>query len=281
MAQADGIFDTLVHEPVFLLTADQDWAPDWALEALLDVAEAEGVPLHLFVTNASPLLERRRSALLTLGIHPNFQRGSTHGATEDEVIEHCLALVPGATSFRAHGFHENTRILSKLAGAGAVADSNLLAFLQPGLTPIVHAAGLLRFPVFFEDDVFLALAQPALELTRAEPLLLARGLKILNFHPSLVALNACTLAHYDDLRDVIFGAAAAGRPEPYAGRGAATLLHELIGTVKAAGLRFASFPALVDDAYASLRRSFPDGLYGWPALGAGAWAGRAPFSADE
>ena len=63
---------------MFALTGDQDWTPDWALEATLDLAAAHGVPFHLFVTNHSPLLSHPS---VTLGIHPNFLEGSTHGAT--------------------------------------------------------------------------------------------------------------------------------------------------------------------------------------------------------
>jgi len=255
-------FAELTSRPVFSLTADQDWAPDWALAEMLELLEASGVPLHLFVTNDSPSLHGRRAPELTRGIHPNFLPGSTQGADTDEIIESCLSLVPDATTFRCHGYFDNTRIVWNLAARGFTADSNLLSFLQPGLSPIVHGAGVVRFPVFFEDDVFLDLGGPDLDLTQCADLLASPGLKIIDFHPSLVALNAPSVGYYDAQRPALFR--AAGRPQRHDGRGAATLLTELVAAVHDRGFEFTPFPELAADAYRALEAAFPDGLYRWP-----------------
>jgi hypothetical protein len=256
-------FEEFLAGPVFSLTADQDWAPEWALAEMLDLLDASGVPLHLFATNESPLLGRRgRSGQLTLGIHPNFQAGSTHGSDADAVIESCLSLVPDATTFRCHGFVESTRVVWKLAARGFTADSNILSFLQPGLSPIVRGAGGLSFPVFFEDDVFLDLGGPELDLSQCLDLLWSPGLKILNFHPSLVGLNAPSVDYYDAHRTALFGSGA--RPQRHDGRGVATMLSELVSAVHDRGFHFTPYPQLVADAYRTLENAVPHGLYRWP-----------------
>jgi hypothetical protein len=248
--------------PAFVLTGDQDWAPDWALEAMCEVVTAQDVPLHLFVTNDAPVL-RDVPARVTFGIHPNFAVGSSHGRTEDEVIAHCLELVPGASTCRVHRFAESSPILGKLLEHGVVAASHPLSFLQPALVPLIQGTGFLRFPVVLEDDQFLELAQPELDLTLALELLLTPGLKILNFHPVHVALNTPSLDYYARRRAALFSNPC--KPcEPYRGRGVATVLRELIAGVKAAGLAFVPFPAVVAEAYAGLARAAPPGgLYDW------------------
>lgn len=254
-----GLFESFLDQPVFALTSDQDWAPDWALESLLGVTVEQGLPLHVFVTNASPALESER-ADLTLGIHPNFQPGSSHGEGADDVIRACLDLVPAASTFRTHGYFENTAVLRKLVAQGLRADSNLLTFLQPGLRPLLHGTGLLRFPVVFEDDVFLEWAGPDLSLAQASELLLTPGLKVLNFHPALVGLNAPSVEYYDRMRPAL----RSGSPvAAYEGRGAKTILLELIHEVTTDGFRFISFPSLVDQALTSVEEFLPGGLYGW------------------
>jgi hypothetical protein len=256
------LFDEFLAAPTFVLTGDQDWAPDWALEAMLELAAGEEVPLHLFVTNESPALRSARSTCVSLGIHPNFLPGSTQGRTEDEIISNCLELVPGATSFRCHAYHENSRILSKLVDYGLIAGSTPLCFLQPGLLPLIQGTGLLRFPVVLEDDIFLRWAQPSLDTALALRLMLTPGIKVLDFHPALVALNAPNLDYYNAHRDCLYGGAE-HRCDRYPGRGVATVLTELIKAVKAAGHRFVSFTSVVDRAYGALRAEFPAGLYGW------------------
>jgi hypothetical protein len=262
-------FAARFDEPVFVVTADQDWAPDWALEVLLDETVGRGVPLHLFVTNASDLVTKASTLPgFTTGIHPNFLAGSSHGSTADDVIRHCLALVPAATTFRCHCFFESTPVLGKLFASGLTVDSNLGLFAQPGLVPLQHCTGLLRFPVFFEDDVFFNLAGPELDLGPLRRRLLAPGLKVVNVHPSLVGLNAPSGAYYDGQRGALF--AGVGTPVVHGGRGTRVVLRELIDTVLEAGHRFESFQAIADECSTQIAGAREPGLYDWRSR---SWAG--------
>ncbi len=253
-------FRAFREEPVIVLTGDQDWCPDWALAATLALVKARGVPFHLFVTNPSTLLGVCTQGLLSLGIHPNFLEGSTHGSSAVEVIDACRSLVPAATSFRCHAYHENSHILATLRERGFTTDSNLLTFLQPSLTPLIHGTGLLRLPVFFEDDVFIARAGPELDLALAVEMLLTPGLKILDFHPAHVAQNTPSMEFYESRRGAFYG--DAGARERFPGRGAAVVLEELIDAVLAADLSFTTYEAVATLAHEALRSAFPKGLYG-------------------
>ena len=249
--------------PVFVLTADQDWAPDWALAALLDDTVRDGVPLHLFVTSRSPVVDEAPEPGLTLGIHPNFLPGSTHGDTADAVITHCQALAPEATTFRCHSFHENSRVLGKLFARGFRADSNLGLFAQAGIVPLFHCTGLLRFPVFFEDDVFFGLAGPGLSLGPLRKALFAPGIKILSFHPTLVGLNAPSQEYYDSRRARLTERRDGDSALEFGARGTRTILRELIREIRSSGCEFLPFPDLVSESQALIERHRGSGLYEW------------------
>jgi hypothetical protein len=261
------MWEELATEPVFVVTADQDWAPPWTLERQLEIVEAAGVPLHLFVTSEDPALREPRDGL-TLGLHPNFLPGSTHGADPDAVIDHCMALVPGATTARTHAFAESTYWLGGLARRGIRADSNTGVMLQPGLVPLIHMSGLLRFPVFLEDDVLLRWAGMVPTVDALAQHLFTPGLKILDFHPALVGINARTPADYALARPELFGGAG---PSAYAHgqHGIADLLRDLLEEIRRRQHRVMAFPALVERAEQLFERAYPDGICGW-RLG-GAW----------
>ena len=174
-----------LDEPVFALTADQDWAPEWAAESFLHELRTFGVPLHLFRTNPSHAFDSAvRSGEIEQGWHPNFLEGSSHGASIPDVVSYCSRNFPGATTVRSHCFAEDTFSWRALRSAGIVADSQLGTLFQGYLLPVVHWTRIIRLPVYFEDDTFFDLEE-SLNLDNIAPTLFTPGLKILNFHPDL------------------------------------------------------------------------------------------------
>ena len=258
-------------EPVFALTADQDWAPEWAIERFLAYVREERVPVHVFTTNPSAALgETRGDGGVTLGAHPNFGPGSTQGSTPEKVIATCRSLVPDARTFRSHSYAEDAKTLSLLLDAGFETDSNLCLFLQPNVVPLLHATGLLRLPVFLDDDSLLLWDSGGeLDLEPMRTALATPGLKILNFHPTLFALNAPSAAHYEASRASIYGTPAA-EVAPYEGRGIADVLREVIETIRSAGHALRSFEEIADEAWRDLRALPDPALYGWAARPGGA-----------
>jgi hypothetical protein len=225
--------------PTFVLTIDQEWSSDFALEGLLAFARERGIVPTLFVTHRSAVAERAAArGEVELGIHPNFLPGSTHGDTVDAVLDHLLSLVPAPVASRSHAFVDGTPIALALAARGLRLDSNLCLQWQPGLVPLRHWAGLLRLPVFFADDVHARLGGDW-RLAPLAPRFFAPGLKVLLAHPFLHALNLDTHPRYLALKPSLPGLDPDGAARlRHAGHGAATLLEALVDAVHARGLRF-------------------------------------------
>ena len=191
MSDLTSVTAYLEEKPAFCFTTDIEWAPEWAIEELFALAERHDVPLTPFVTHESAAVRKRFSdpaRRRLAGVHPNFLPGSTHGADVPAVIDHVLRLWPEAVSFRSHCFYDDTRMDRQMEARGILYDSNLCAFLQPALIPLRTTTRIVRFPVFWEDDLH---SGAGLDWTaRAiEPYLATPGLKIFNFHPLRVALN--------------------------------------------------------------------------------------------
>ena len=180
----------------FVLTADVDWASEDCLEAYVAMAVERGIKPTLFVTHRSAVIERAAAdGLVELGIHPNFLTGTTHGATIDAIFAHVLDLVPTPVASRCHAFFDNSHVAMAAARHGITVDSNLLCHMQGGLRGLRHWNGVLRLPVFFEDDCHWHRGA-SWHFDDHVAAFASSGLKILNFHPFMWALNACSAEFY-------------------------------------------------------------------------------------
>ena len=180
------------------LTFDQDWAPAWATRAVLDIVTQANCKATFFVTHDCPSLsDLRTSGRFELAWHPNFLPGSSHGDTIEEVLAYLAQIVPEAQGARAHTLIRGTPFLQAYGARGLHYDAADLHDGIHGLSVFQSWTGLLRIPIFFEDDVHLQRGLPldaaALELERP-------GLKVLSFHPVLLALNAVELGSYEALK---------------------------------------------------------------------------------
>jgi len=235
------------ESPAFALTSDQDWAPAWASQQLLNATATLGVPLHVFRTNPCPVLDEAfANGRITQGWHPNFLPGSSHGETLDDVIAYCRSHFPAARTARAHCFMEHSMAWDALAVAGIVADSQIPTYFQENLTPLLHASGIWRFPVYLEDDIFFRYFPDVLSLHAVEATLFAPGVKIFNFHPTFVAANVPSLAYYTTIKSRWFSPDADHPKMVHPDRGTRTVLEELTALVRARGFTFTSFETLVD-----------------------------------
>jgi hypothetical protein len=237
-----------------VLTFDVDWAPDFMIDAIArDLADRD-VKSTWHVTHASPAIDRLRERpdLFELGIHPNFLAGSSHGDTVAEVLRNCMSIVPEATTMRSHALVQSSPILSAVIESTPIrCDSSVLLSGARHLAPtgFPHAEGpLLRIPYFWEDDVEMLRAGPcwALGEDGAPP-----GLRVYDFHPVHVFLNAGDLRPYHALRRLgalseVSEQQAADFVQP--GQGAGTLLLELADHLAVHGSR-----TLRDVATAHLR----------------------------
>lgn len=176
---------------------DLDWAPAWATDWICEQLAGRGLRGTFFVTHDCPSLDRLRAAGMELGVHPNYLPGSSHGETPDEVLDFVRALAPEARGVRAHALVRSTPLWTRYTELGMVYEASDLMDGLPGLRPLRAWNGLVRLPIYWEDDVHLMHGEPhTLDAMGLD----APGMKILNFHPVLLALNSATLDGYGALK---------------------------------------------------------------------------------
>jgi len=127
---------------------------------------------------------------------------------------------------------------------------------------MVHVSGILRLPVYFEDDVAFDAVDRAFTVDVFRRTLFTPGLKISNFHPTFVACNTPSLAHYTEVRGSVFGSSEPADGVRWKGRGTANMFDELVETILSKGHRFSSLHNVVDELWASAKQApdlFPSG----------------------
>jgi SAM-dependent methyltransferase len=192
-----------IHAPLFCLTSDTDWASEFALRDFLSTVTGYGIRPTIFATHASPVLtEFDERGDIEIGIHPNFLPGSSHGDDASSIIDELCRLFPRARTFRSHWFFEHTLIARELYARGFRYDSNLCLHMQPNLVPLQHNSGLVRFPVFWEDDVHWS-GKTGWDLDRQVESFLSPGLKILSVHPFSFAANIPDQEYYAQVKSHI------------------------------------------------------------------------------
>jgi hypothetical protein len=222
------------------ITLDIDWAPDFAIDAIADRLRSAGVKATWFVTHASPAVDRLRATpeLFELGVHPNFFAGSSHGDSLDGVLAHVKALVPEAQSLRSHGLYQSSRLLGAIARDDRLRyDVSLFLPGHPHLRPVtlrLLGSAVTRVPYFWSEDHEMEQPTPAWSLA---PLLAGGGLKVLNFHPMLVYLNAAGADAYRSLAGASLQHldASAADEHDNRGPGAGTVFEEAIAHLRQAG----------------------------------------------
>jgi hypothetical protein len=223
----------------FVLTFDIEWASEYCIEHVLQIADRFLIKPTFFVTHSSPAVRKAfADERVELGIHPNFLPGSSHGDDTDSVIETVLRLAPQATAVRCHRYIYSEEIGNALTRHGLKIDSNICHHLTGELRPIALDSGLLRLPVFFEDDIHWTRGL-AWHFDEHAADFFSPGLKILNFHPFFVALNAVDAQFYAQhkkyIRTLSRKEAAALR---FSGAGTETFLIDSLEQILARGHRF-------------------------------------------
>jgi hypothetical protein len=242
---------TLKHvfkrEPVFVLTADLDWASEFCVETLLAATRSFPSKPTLFVTHHSAAATAAKQAgAVDLAPHPNFLPGSTHGDNPDAVVAHTRLLAPGTPISRAHCFASSTHINRALLKAGFKHDSGPLLMWQQDLTPLRNGLGLTHYPVFWEDDVHWDI-EPDWDLARVEDRFFQPGLKILNVHPFFFALNIPNADFYRLHKPLIQTIDAAQVEQfRFPGEGCATFTQSLVETIRSSGARCCTLDELCE-----------------------------------
>lgn len=230
----------IIDQPLFVLTSDIDWASDPCIAELTGFAKSLGIRPTLFATHKSAAVdEMGTSGAAEIGVHPNFLPNSSHGSDVASVIDHVMNLVPGARSFRSHNFLDSTPITTTMKSRGIRFDSNLCLFLQEDIVPLRHSSGLMRLPVFWEDDIHFCWEGTDWNLDAYYRHFLKPGLKVINVHPIHFAMNTPSLDFYRGL-SVPPGDVSADDIERlrHRGQGSRTFVTELLTRLRGEGFEF-------------------------------------------
>lgn len=185
------------------LTFDVDWAPDWSVRETLAVLAAADTRATFFVTHESPTITEISAAGHEVGIHPNFQTGSTQGADPVSTVGRLLEIVPQARTLRTHGLIQGSLLLRDVLRAFPQLDYDLslLTYRFPHSTWFgwrLGGAGIRRLNYVWEDD--FAFEDEAQDWKAYEQI---SSVDVLDFHPIHVTLNSRTNENYERVKGVL------------------------------------------------------------------------------
>jgi len=224
------------------LTVDVEWAHPLVLADLMALFDAAGVAGTFFVTHQGITLPGHER-----GLHPNFRRnGDTYRAllasrppdapepNDDEihafVLERTRSFAPEATGLRSHCLYSESTLHWQFKSFGLSYDCNPRVPFAADLRPVRLLHDVLAIPTYYADQLDLHTGATGF---RVAGLGLDRpGLKVLDFHPNMVYLNAADDDHYQATRPSYHdpqALLAARNP----GRGVRTLLIELLEEISA------------------------------------------------
>jgi hypothetical protein len=202
--------------------------------ALFDQA---GVTVTFFVTHAGVSVPGHHR-----GLHPNFRwNGDTGLAIREadpamftqgneidfyrQVVDTTLAFAREAKGLRAHSLFSDSVLAGVYRQAGLEYDCTHQMPLVENLRPFFKQHDMLEIPTFYGDHFDLMASATGLNLARMN--LDKPGLKVLDFHPNLIFVNApsenfylSTKAFYHDPERLL--------ALRYPGRGMRTLFLELL-----------------------------------------------------
>lgn len=178
-----------IEKPVIVFSLDCDWAKDEVLEWALKLFKDNGLPVTVFATHKTDLLLGTQSDALEVGIHPDFYNKDNHR----EIIKDLLNIYPDAKGVRSHCLFEYADLMNIYKDHDLAWDSSQLLYLHPHLSPYRHPSGLVRLPIFWEDDDYFSCGPD----WKVEKLGLERpGVKCFDFHPVHLCLNTFAPEQY-------------------------------------------------------------------------------------
>jgi hypothetical protein len=218
------------------LTVDVEWAHPDVLADLVALIDARGIKATFFCTHAGVAVPGHERAL-----HPNFLRsGNTMrqlgpaaaDLSDVEIYRHVVRTTrefcPEAVGVRGHRQFFDSTLLPIYQESGLQYDASLFLPLAHGVVPAMKPHDVLELPTYYIDHSDFNAGYTNFELTALG--LERPGLKVFDFHPNTVFINAATNAQYE--------ASKAHYHDPgrllamrQTGPGVRTLLIELLDTI--------------------------------------------------
>ena len=174
------------------LTLDTDWCTEEILEFAIALFHERRLPCTVFATGPYAALQSGDTAMLEIGLHPNFNPGTPESFGEK--LQALRRLYPRAVGVSSHAMVSGTILLDLFKNSGLFYDRNILRYKDAAAEAFVYHNGLLRLPVFWEDDIWFTLEPGA----RFSAGMLGRENfhLIFNFHPIHLFMNTASAEHY-------------------------------------------------------------------------------------
>lgn len=190
------------EEPVYCFTSDIDWASEAVMENYFEIINPLEIKPTLYVTHESEIIKKNYlEDNIERCIHPNFLKGSSHGDSNEEIIETCLKFSPESIGFRSHRLYDvddTSHLLERKYNHKHV--SNLGTIMQPNIKPILHESGLIHFPIFIQDGTHLY-NHLDLNFKKYIDRYTSPGIKIVSFHPMNFIFNSPTMKYMRSIKD--------------------------------------------------------------------------------
>jgi hypothetical protein len=190
-------------ESEVVISIDVEWAHPVVLADVVQLLDERGLRATFFCTHQGIELTGHERAL-----HPNYRRSHNSLVSEEIssvmlaadssfyrfVVSATRAFCPEAVGVRAHSLFFDSDLLSIYREAGLEYDSTYMLPLAPGLAPVWKGAGILELPIYYMD--YWDLREQATGFDLSGLRLELPGLKVVDFHPNLIYLNAATAQDY-------------------------------------------------------------------------------------
>jgi hypothetical protein len=236
------------------LTVDVEWAAPEVLMDLVGLLNERKLSATFFCTHEGINLPGHERA-----IHPSFRRmkkkcggianeeaGSDPLDSSDfvfyrRVVEKAHSFCREAIGARAHALLSGSDLLPIYQAAGLQYDSSCFLPLLPYLAPVLRECDVIEMPIYYMDHFDLIAQASGFRLSDLH--LDRPGLKVFDFHPNMVYINASRNEQYLESKPWYHS------PEKLlmlrrAGRGVRTLFLDLVDLVAARGLPTATLREL-------------------------------------
>jgi hypothetical protein len=198
-------------DTIICLSLDLDWACDEVINDTLSLLTERGLVATVFITHPGVTLPEGFEG----GLHPNYrpsgdfareyfiEAGVEPTAYRDleyygYILRRTKRMYPEAVGVRSHSMIFDSVLLSLYQDAGVQYDSTYILPLVEGLRPFHVGFSILEFPVYFNDHFELKNNFVGLDASKLNFDL--PGLKILQFHPQMIYINATSDLDYQFCR---------------------------------------------------------------------------------
>lgn len=184
------------------ITSDVEWCHPQVLDYFLDLLDERNLRATLFCTHPGIIAREHEIAL-----HPNFSlqgdtlqpiRSQLGTLKDNEVYRHVVATTcgwyPRAIGVRGHRQFFDSALLPLYRDHGIQYESGCYLPFARNLEPAMKPHDILEIPIYYIDYSDLSDNRSEFDVDNLN--LSNPGLKVFNFHPNMVYINAVSLPHY-------------------------------------------------------------------------------------